>query len=235
MFSLGVFFWMPQGRPGFRAGPLVPDPLTGRLNLTDNPYRANGAILTFPTGGFNRMEISYWRVNDSGDVRAPNRLAIFGANIANNELLNTKYKLTNLRVAWNYLTYPVPPYDEKLRIKTFWEIQYTQMSPTIYFPEARNSPAPINPKQNVFYPGFGLGLEYVASRAFRLEARGSGMAFPGRSGYYDLEASAVGRIRKVEIYAGVKAFHFHTSPKKEITYTTGTLWGPMAGIRWVFR
>jgi len=235
MFSLGVFFWMPNsGQPGFRAGKFVPDPTSGYLDFPSKPYRANGATLTFPTGGFNRLEIGFWRVNDSGDVRAPARLAIFGANIANNELLNTKYKITNIRAAWNYLSFPVPPYDTKLRLKSFWEVQYTNFVPTIYFPQARNSPAPIQPKQSVIYPGVGLGVEYIPTRNFRLEARGSGMTLPGRSGYYDIEGNAVARVKKVEVFGGIKGFHFHTGPKLE-TRVTSTLWGPMFGVRWVFR
>jgi hypothetical protein len=235
MFSLGAFYWMPNhGQPGFRAGVLVPDPTTGYLDLTSKPYRANGIQLTFPTGGFNRLEIGYWRVNDSGDLRAPAKLAIFGANIAKNELLNTKYKISNLRVAWNYLTFPVPPFDAKMRIKSFWEVQYTNFLPTIGFPEAKNSPAPIQPKSSVIYPGFGLGIEYVASRHFRLEARASGMAWPKKSGYFDVEGNAVGRIGKLEIFGGYKGFHFHTGNHQE-TYVTSSIWGPMFGIRWVFR
>ena len=235
MFSISAFYWRPDyGQPGFRAGKFVADPTSGYLNLTSKPYRANGAMLTFPTGGFNRMEIGFWRVNDSGDLRAPAKLAMFGANIANNEKLNTKYKITNIRVAWNYLSFPVPPFDSKLRLKSFWEVQYTKFLPTIYFPEAKNSPAPIQPKQSVFYPGVGLGVEYVASKHFRMETRGSGMMLPGKSGYYDVEANLTGRIHKVEIFGGVKGFHFHT-PKKQETYVTSTMWGPMVGLRWVFR
>ncbi len=209
MFSISAFYWRPNsGQPGFRAGKFVPDPTSGFLNLTSKPFRADGATLTFPTGGFNRLEIGFWRVNDSGDLRAPAKLAMFGANIANNELLNTKYKITNIRVAWNYLTFPVPPFDTKLRLKSFWEVQYTKFLPTIYFPEAKNSPAPIQPKQSVFYPGVGLGVEYIAAKAFRLEARGSGMALPGKSGYFDVEATAVARIKKLGDFRRVEGIPF---------------------------
>jgi len=235
MFSISAFYWRPNsGQPGFRAGKFVADPTSGFLNLTSNPNRANGAMLTFPTGGMNRLEIGYWRVNDSGDVRAPAKLSIFGANIPSNGLLNTQYKISNIRASWNYLSFPVPVYDAKLRLKSFWEVQYTKFLPTIGFPEIKSNPAPIQPKQSVVYPGVGLGLEYVASRHFRLEARGSGMTLPGKSGYYDVEASAVGRVSKVEIFGGIKGFHFHTSSKQE-TYVTSTMWGPMVGLRWVFR
>ncbi len=233
MFSISAFMWKPKGTPGFRPGPFVPDPTSSTLDLTKDPSRSNGVMLTIPTGGFNRLELGYWRIYDAGDVRAPNKVSIFGANIANNERLNTYYRLTNIRVAWNYLTWPVPPFDTKLRIKSFWEYQYTKMLPTVGFPEAKNSPAPITPKQTVSLPGFGLGVEYIASKNFRMEARGSGMTFPKRSGYWDIEANAVVRVKKVEIFGGMKGFHFHTSKKNASTYTTGTYWGPSFGLRYV--
>ena len=97
----------------------------------------------------------------------------------------------------------------------------------------KNSPAPLTPKQSVRYPGFGLGVEYIPSKHFRLEARGSGMAFKGRSGYYDIEANAVARIKKVEVFGGMKGYHFHTTPHNQDTYTQGTLWGPSFGLRYV--
>jgi hypothetical protein len=117
-------------------------------------------------------------------------------------------------------------------VKSFWEVQYTKFLPTIGFPGVGNDPPPIQPQQSVFYPGVGLGVEYVAGRAFRMEARGSGMTLPGRSGYYDIEGTAVGRIGKVEIFGGIKGYHFHTSSKLP-TYVTSTLWGPMFGLRFV--
>ena len=52
-----------------------------------------GVMLTIPTGKYNKVELGYWRAYDSGDLRAPNKVSVFGANVANNELLNTYYTL----------------------------------------------------------------------------------------------------------------------------------------------
>jgi hypothetical protein len=235
MLSVSVFYWLPKGQPGFRAGHGVADPQTGELDLTKDPNRGNGVQITFPTGGFNRLEIGYWRLYDSGDVISPHKVSIFGADIQAGERLNTQYKASNLRAAWNYLTFPVPPLESKLRIKTFWEIQWTKFDPTIGFPDVPSNPAPITPTQNIFYPGAGIGAEYIWKKYFRVEARGSGMGFPGRSHYWDLEASAIGRIKShLEIYATWKGFGFRSSPKNE-TYIQGMYTGPMLGVRWVFR
>jgi hypothetical protein len=231
-FTLSVFYWKPDGAPGFRAGQSVADPQTRYLDLV-KPSRAAGLTLTFPTGSFNRLEIGAWRASDTSTVVAPHRLLLYGANIREGDRLDTTYRTTNIRAAWNYLTWPAPPFGAKFRVKTFWEIQYTQFTSQIGFPDARNNPEPIRPKQSVWYPGAGLGFEYVPSKYFRIDARGSGMAFPSRSGYYDVEANIVGRFKMVEVFAGGKLFHYHGSPKKSDTYIQQTLWGPLAGIRWV--
>jgi hypothetical protein len=232
-FTVSAFYWKPDGQPGFRAGAFVADPTTRFLDLTKKPNRASGFNLTFPTGSFNRLEVGAWRLSDGGVVFAPDRLNLFGANIKSGERLDTIYRITNLHVAWNYLTFPAPPFDAKLRVKTFWEFQYNSISPVVGFPDVKNSPEPIRPSQSVMYPGAGLGLEFIPSRHFRVEARGSGMAFPGRSGYYDVEASMVGRIKMVELFAGAKLYHLHSSPKKNDAYIQGTFFGPMVGLRWV--
>ncbi len=61
------------------------------------------------------------------------------------------------------------------------------------------------------------------------------MAWPGRSGYWDMEASAIVRVSHVEFFGTYKGFSFHTSPHSDETYTKGTFWGPSFGLRWVFR
>ncbi|MEO8099646.1 MAG: hypothetical protein ABI811_18250 [Acidobacteriota bacterium] len=235
MLSLSLFYWRPDhGKPGFRANKFISDPATEFVNFTTKPNRANGGVFTFPTGGANRLEIGYWQVHDSGDIRVPNRLFLLGAVIPSRERLSTEYKITNLRLSWNYLTFPVPAFNAKLRVKSFWEFQYTQIKPVIGFPDIEDNPSPLTPKYSVRYPGVGLGLEYVPSKHFRLEARGSGMTLPGRSRYVDVEATAVARIKRLELFGGMKGYDFRTSVKSD-PYMRGRLWGPMAGVRWVFR
>ena len=234
MFSFGVYYWKPDhGTPAFRGGEPNRNPSDRDLDYPrDLNPRSIGGTMTFPTGGFNRLEIGYFRVTADGTVRAPRDVSIEGANISADQLLAMRYQLTNMRVSWNYLTFPVPPLDSRLRVKTFWEVQYTQIKPQISFPDIANS-STLRPDQKIFYPGVGLGLEYVASQAFRVEARGSGMGFPGRSRYLDTEATAVARIGGVEVFGGAKLFHFRSSPKNEV-YLKGTLWGPLFGVRYVF-
>jgi hypothetical protein len=234
MFSIGVFSWRPDhGRPVFRGGKPNRDPSIRDLDYpADLNPRSFGGVITFPAKGFTRLEVGFFRVTGDGSVRAPRNISLEGANIVAGELLAMKYQISNYRLSWNYLTYPWPPLDSRFRIKTFWEVQYTQMKPEVRLPETDPNRA-IQPDQGVFFPGAGLGFEYVPAQAFRIEARGSGMGFPGKSRYLDTEATAVVRLGGLELFGGAKLFHFQTPPKNEV-FLKGTLWGPLFGVRYVF-
>jgi hypothetical protein len=179
------------------------------------------------------VEVSYFDVKDSGNTLAPRDLSIFGAPIAAGDYLAMDYRLRDFKLSWNYLTYPVPPLDSKLRFKTLWEFQYVQMRPLIAFPISGGPP--VTASERILYPTLGAGLDYVPSpKHFRVDMRFSGFGLPGHAVLWDGEGSLVARIRRVEIFAGEKAFHFRTSPGKDI-FMQGTLWGPYGGLRWVFK
>jgi len=235
MLSISVFYWRPDhGHPQYEPGTLSTSTVSQHLDLP-TASRATGAVITFPTKGFNRLELGYWQTYASGSTPAPEPLNLFGANLKKGDLIATNYKIRNIRLTWNYLTYPVPAFDAKLRIKTFWEAQYTHVVPYSSFPESSDPTATVGNKQSVIWPGAGIGFEYVPSKRFRMEGHLSGMAFPGRSRYADAEVTLVGTIGHVEIFGGGKAFHFRTSPKVPDSYIEATILGPMAGIRWVFK
>lgn len=238
MASISAYVWRPsRGEPGYRAGTFTSNKTLRTLDLPGDP-KGFGAVLTFPTGGFNRLEIGFARTEASASFRPGRQVNIFGANIPPDTLLDTTYDIDVINVRWNYLTFPVPPLDSRLRIKTFWEAHYAKYKPLITFPEdvdsdGNNRGLSISQDQTLFYPGVGIGLEFVPVKAFRIEAGGSGMALPGRSRYLDVSAQAVVRVGRFEVFGGYKGYHFRTSPRKEI-YITGTLVGPLFGLRWVF-
>lgn len=235
MLSVSLFYWRPnQGlEPGLFRGEQSTLTVSQRFDMAV-PTRSNGIMITLPTLGSNRLEIGYWDTSASGAVRAKERLNIYAANVAPGELVTSNYKIRNVRVSWNYLSFPVPPVEAKFRLKTYWEIQHTRIKPEIRFPEAPVPNARVGNQQSVTLPGVGVGVEYVPSRRFRLDARLSGMAFPGTSRYVDAEATLIGTFGGLEIFAGGKGFHFRTTPKEE-TYQQAAMWGPVFGLRWVFR
>jgi hypothetical protein len=234
MFSIGLYDWVTSSASaGLHAGTKAILPPPHELTLPGKPYRAYGVMVTLPMKGSSRLEFSYDTLNANGNILAPTDLGLFGGTISQGEPLYTTYSLRHLKMSYNYLTYPNPPLESKLRIKTLWEFHYLQVKPgvtaTVTAPNF-----PIGDSQRVLLPAVGLGLEYVMSKHFRFEMRGSGMAFPHRSAIGDAEGSAVVRIRSMEVFVGAKFLHYKTSPKND-TYMGGTIWGPDAGIRWVFR
>ena len=233
MTSIGLYTWRPDGGPQLIGGALSPNPPAQSLVFPTKPSQANGIIATVRAKGESRVEISYFDVKDSGTSIASRNLSIFGSNIVAGDVLALDYHLRNLKVSWNYLTYPVPHLDSKFRFKTFWEFHYTQIRPVIAFP--LKADPPVTAQQRIFYPAGGIGFEYIPSpKHFRIEARGSAFGLPNRAVIWDGEGSMVGRFGPIEIFAGEKAYHFRTSPGKDI-YMEGTLWGPYGGLRWVFR
>jgi hypothetical protein len=233
MMSISLYDWLPNGGPKFRGGALAIEPPSHSLTLPRKPSRAYGAMLTIPMKGSTRLELSYETLNDRGNAVAPTDLGLFGGTIPTGEPLAMDYSLRHIKGSWNYLTYPNPPQDAKFRIKTLWEVHYLELNPTVVATVTAPD-QPLSLRQRIVLPAAGLGVEYVPSKHFRLELRGSGMGFPKRSALGDGEASAVVRVRRLEIFAGAKALYFRTSPKKE-TFINGTLWGPYGGLRWVFR
>jgi hypothetical protein len=234
MFSVGLFDWIPfSANTGLHAGSQAVLPPPHELTLPGKPYRAYGVMVTMPMKGSSRLEFSYTTLNVNGNIIAPTDLGLFGGTIAAGEPLYTTYSLRHLKLSYNFLTFPNPPQDSKFRIKTLWEFHYLRTYPSVTLTVTD----PLNPltgSQNIYLPAVGLGGEYVPSKHFRMEVRGSGMLVPHHATLGDAEASAVARLGSIEIFAGAKFLHFKTTPKSD-TFIRGTIWGPDAGVRWVFK
>jgi hypothetical protein len=233
MLSIGLFDWLPSGSVGLHAGAQAFLPPPHELTLPGKPYRSYGVVVTMPAKGSSRLEFSYTTLNDNGGLLAPTDLGLFAGTIAQGEPLSTTYSLRHLKLSYNFLTYPNPPQDAKFRIKTLWEFHFMQLYPTVTATVTAPD-QPLAETQRIMLPAAGLGVEYVPSKHFRMELKGSGMFIPHHPALADAEGTLVGRIRSVEIFAGGKLLYFRTSPQKE-TFMSGRLWGPFGGVRWVFR
>jgi hypothetical protein len=202
------------------------------LTLPNNPRQADGVIFTLRAKGPTRLELAIFNIRANGNVIGPGNLSLYGLTVSPGDYLVVDYQIRNAKLTWNYLTYPVPALDSKLRFKTLFEMQYTSIRPNIVSPFTDS--LPVTKKYTIIYPAFGMGVEYVPSRHFRMETRFTGFALPGKTAIWDGEGSIVGRIGSLEIFGGMKGYHFRTSTNTDI-YVKGTLWGPNAGLRWVFR
>ena len=235
--TIDLVYWMTQGPTKLIGGAASPAVLAGGGNLAlPDIHRATpGVVLRIPAGKFNRLEISYFQGNGTGNSIAPETLEVFGTSVPTGDYLATNFRLRMLKATWNYLTWPAPPEDSKFRIKTMWGFQYDAMYASVDAPfELSASFAPSFGTRHIYYPDLGIGAEFVPSRHFHLEAQASGFAWPHRAVVWDADVSAVIRVfRHAEIFGGAKMFHMKTSPKAD-AYMEATIKGPYGGVRWVF-
>jgi hypothetical protein len=231
-----LMYWLSAGSPELIGGKQSTAATSGAGNLglpADNK-RAPGISIAIPAGKFNRFEVSYFQTNGVGNSTSTQNLELLGQSIPANDYLAINYRVRNYKFTWNYLTWPSPPENSKFRVKTLWEVQYTNISASVDAPfETSALFTPAIGSKHIIFPTFGLGFEYVPTKRFRIEGRGSGFGFPHKAEQWESEINAVGRVGHFEIFAGEKIFHFKTSPNSD-NYFEGTLKGPYAGLRFVF-
>lgn len=192
-------------------------------------------MVSMPAGKFNHLELSYFQADGSGGYITPVALDIFGVAYGPNTLMSNTYRVRNANLTWNYLTWPSPPEDSKFRFRTLYGFNYTRVDAVLDSPLNTNPNfTPGTGNKQIFYPDFGVAGEYIPSKHLFIEGRAWGFALPQHADIGDLEANVVGRLGHIEIFAGYKMFHFKTS-KRSDQYFLGTIKGPMAGVRWVFR
>lgn len=231
--SIEPIYWLNQGQPKLLRGKKDTTNVPGNLDFPGKSKAAIGGVITIPTTHENSLQLSYFQAKGSGDTTATQDVNFFGQGFTQGDLLATQYRVQNFKLSWNYLSYPYPSNGAKFRLKTLWEVQYTSVKSSIDAPlDASASTA--SGTKSIIYPTLGLGIELHPSRHLRLEAKASGFGFPHKANSWDAEGSAVLRVGKLEVFIGGKGFHFKTSPQAD-QYLSGTLWGPYAGLRWVFR
>ena len=246
-YSIEPVFWFTRSAPNLQLGRqakmTTTDSTTGAItpgqaipgNLQfpgTSPYGL-GAILTFPTTHENSIEISGFRIDGKGSTTETQDLILFGNNFSEGDLLTTSFRVQNLKLSWNYLSYPYPSKSAKFRLKTLWEVQYVGISTVVNAPYDTNS-IPTVGNKDVIFPTLGLGIEYHPSKSIRLEAKGSGFALLHRADIWDIQGSIVVKMGPIEGFVGGKGYHFKTSPQDD-QYFTQTLWGPYVGVRYIFR
>ncbi len=188
-----------------------------------------------PAGKFNHLEISYFQADGSGTYTTPVALGIFGANFGPGTLMSNTYRVRNVQLTWNYLTWPAPPEDSKFRFRTLYGFNYTRISAVLDAPFDTNANfVPGTGSKQLFYPALGVAAEYLPSKHLFIEARAWGFGIPHHAAIGDVEIHVVGRLGHFEIFAGYKMFHFKTSENTD-QYFVGTIGGPILGVRWLFR
>ena len=161
-------------------------------------------------------------------------------------MVSTNYRIQNFKASFEYLTWPFPVESRRFRLKTLWQVQYTQIrsifnapllpltdsSGNVLTDSSGNPLSYVGQKTRpLILPTFGIGMaEYISPRV-RLEVNGSGFGIPKHGNLWDADASANFRLSHFELRVGAKAFHFRTSASADY-YSHATLMAAFAGIRW---
>ncbi len=246
-YSIEPIFWQVKAPPdlklGFAATQITTDPTTGvvtagqtapgNLNYPGGSKYGLAGVITVPTGRENSVQVSYFRIQGSGSTTANANLILFTNSFPKGDFLTTSYKIENYKISLNYLSFPYPSNGARFRVKTLWEFQYLNLNSLIAAPNDINAVNTTGSK-HIVLPTLGIGLEYHPAKNVRLEVKGSGFGILHHMDIWDTEASAVFRFGKVEAFLGGKAYHFKTTPQGN-QYFSDTLYGPMVGLRYMFR
>jgi hypothetical protein len=238
-YSIGITGWLPIGQPVVDKGHAADFTGLSKLQLVGNSKGAPGIDIGIAAGRHNSIHVSYFQSKQSGNTVAPNDLVIFSQAYNKGDILSTNSKLRDVKVSYDFLTWPYPVKASHFRFKTLWQVQYIDMKSIYDAPVRSGTPdssgnytsyATIGSK-GFITPSLGVGVAEYASRNFRVEANLSGFALPHRSQIVDGDATMAYRIGRIEFRVGGKAFHFRSSPKQDYFYRAN-IGGAFVGIRW---
>lgn len=249
-FYIGVDGWLPSQTPVFNKG--------RNSGITDNSYVVmqgtpkfgDGAEFGMAVGLHNMLKLSYFEVRQSGDYTAPVDTQVLNSQVYNTgTLVSTDTRVQNLKLSFDYLTWPYPVESRRFRLKTLWQVQYTSVTAGFDAPQLPLFDSAGNPLVDAsgnpisyatsgtkwfILPTFGLGATYYITRNIRFEASADGFAIPHHSTLYEGESTLNFRLSHFEVRGGAKLFHYKTSPSQDF-YLRGTMAGVFFGIRWYSR
>lgn len=229
--AIGVWGWFPRGTPLYNAGRGQTSTVSSLIDLQGEPKLGRGADVTVPGGRFNFFRISYFDTTAAGNVASTaNDLNLWSTPFAAGDYLATQYKLKNVKVSYDFLTWPYPPGNHRFRFKTLWQVQYVSINSTFSAPLSTTDTSVGTGKKSVILPTLGVGVAEYLSPNFRVEANVSGFAIPRHSTIWDADASAAYRVGRAELRVGVKGFHFKTSTATDF-YMRSTFTGGFVGVR----
>lgn len=246
-YWVGLMGFASRENPIFDKGKGSAFTTSSQIHFQGTPKVAQGAEVGLALGRHNALRISYFRNQGSGSTTSGTDLQIWDQTYTAGTLVSTNFKLQNVKISFDYLTWPYPVEARKYRLKTLWQIQYTSIqsvfdapllphydsSGNLLLDSSGNPISYVGTGTKWFVsPTFGLNFTDYITRNFRLELEGSGFGIPHRSAIWDTDATANLRLGHFEIRLGAKGFHFKTSTKADF-FMRGTMFAPLVGIRWM--
>jgi len=246
-FWVGVEGWVPKQQPYMNGGTksIVTDSSTF-LTFQGKPNFAKTVEAGMAVGLHNTVRFIYTDFRAAGDFTTPIVVTAWNQTYSGGTYISTDYHVQSFKLSYDYLTWPFPVGSRKIRVKTLWQMQFTNVgtvfdAPLNYFDSNGNlildsNGQPINlagaGTKHIISPEFGLGFSYYPSRHVRIEANGSGFGFPHRYYIWDGEFAVSYRaLGHFEIRAGARGMGFKTSTDSDF-FIKGNWVAAFGGIRW---
>jgi hypothetical protein len=244
-FWIEVQGWLPQSQPIFDKGHGSLVTTSSFVTMQGTPKLAEGGELGIALGLHNALRFSYFSTRAAGNFTNSAPLTLWDQNYVAGTLISTDYRVQDLKLSFDYLTWPYPIESRKFRLKTLWQVQYVSVKSGFDAPLLPTTDSNGNPLVDVngnpitymasgtrwyMTPTLGLGATEYLTRNIRLDAEATGFTIPHHTTTWDLDAFVNVRLGHFEVGAGARAFHFKTSTDGPY-YLRGTLYAPAVQIR----
>ena len=248
-FYLGIEAWLPQQQPIFNKGRNSGYTDSSYIVMQGKPKFADGGEFGMAVGLHNMLRFSYFQSRASGDFTTPVDTVAFSQIYTAGTLVSTDYLIQNLKLSFDYLTWPYPVESRRFRLKTLWQVQYTSAkagfdAPLLPLVDANGNPLIDANGKPISYAGtetkwfitptLGLSATEYITPNIRFEASADGFTIPHHSTLYEGESTINLRVSHFELRGGAKLFHFKTSTSQDF-YMKGTLASVFFGVRWYSR
>ncbi len=243
---IGVQGWIPQSQPTFDKGHNSAITTSSLVTMQGTPKLAEGAEVGIALGLHNALRVSYFTTRASGNFTNSQELTLWGQDYPTGTLMSTDYKVTDLKLSFDYLTWPYPVESRRFRLKTLWQVHYVSVRSGFDAPQLPTTDSQGNPLIDAngnpitymasgtrwyFTPAFGIGATKYISHNVRFDVEAAGFTIPHHTTTWDADAYLNFRIGPFEVGAGGRAFHFKTSTDGPY-YLRGTLYSPAVQVRW---
>ena len=246
---VGASGWFPTEQPTFDKGKASTFTNPSKIQFQGKPKIAEGVEVGLAVGPHNILRVAAFESRAAGDTTVPHDVTILTQTYVAGTYVATDYKVQNIKISFEYLTWPYPVESRRIRLKTLWQLQYVSFRSGFDAPflpttdsngtlllDANGNPLTFSAQQSKWFilPAIGVGVAGYASKHFRIEANVSGFTIPHHDTILDADASANLRIGQIELRVGGKAFHFKTSTAQDF-YSHNIMASAFAGIRWYSR
>ena len=238
-YFAGLIGWLPFGTPIVDKGHAADFTGLSNFHFPGTPKIMPSAEIGLALGLHNSLVLSYYSAKDSGSTNAPGALVLFSQSYNKGDLLATTDKVQDVKLSFEYLTWPFPVESRHFRLRTLWQVHYLSVSSNLDAPIRSATPDSsgnltsyaTTGSKNLYSPAVGVVFTEYASRNLRVALEVTGFDVPHHFAIGDADAFAAYRLGSLEIRVGAKGLYFKTSPQADF-YFRGRVVGAFVGVRW---